>query len=79
MIADRMRVYRLRWCVFAGWCATHKNGNRIKRIALSRIGGGGGHADLAFTSMLSSNNHNSSLSESRTHYTQAAINAKKLL
>ena len=75
MIADRMRVYRLRWCVFAGWCVTHRNGNRIKRIALSRIGG---HADLAYTSMLSSHN-NTSLSESRNHYTQANNNAKKLL
>ena len=39
MIADRIRVYRLRWCVFAAWCVTHRNGNKIKRIALQRVSG----------------------------------------
>ncbi len=37
MLADRMRVYRLRWCVFAGWWACHRNGCKVKRKALARV------------------------------------------
>lgn len=37
VIADMMRVYRLRWCVFGKWCANHRSGSKIKRIALARV------------------------------------------
>lgn len=41
MIAERMRMRRLRWVVFSGWRAHFLNGNKIKRIALARVGGQG--------------------------------------
>ena len=47
MIAERMRVQRLRWVVFSGWCAHFRSGNKIKRIALARVGGQGRNDLLA--------------------------------
>ena len=47
MIAERMRVQRLRCVVFSGWCAHFRSGNKIKRIALARVGGQGRNDLLA--------------------------------
>jgi len=38
-IAARLRVYRLRWCVFAGWVVSQRAGSKIRRQAIQRLEG----------------------------------------